>query len=110
MLGCSASCITLSGPSVISARKRWTSTVAQTIVSATSADFASQTVFAIYLVQTDKNRNSRGSDGVVKWLNTRREQCPCGGKVGAEGSIDLYQVDILPPIQPNNGLRASWVD
>ena len=27
------------------------------------------------------------------------EQCPCGGKVGAEGSIDLYQVDI-PPIQP----------
>ena len=24
---------------------------------------------------------------------------PCGGKVGAEGSIDLYQVDI-PPIQP----------
>ena len=29
------------------------------------------------------------------------EQCPCGGKVGAEGSIDLYQVDI-PPIQPRD--------
>lgn len=27
------------------------------------------------------------------------KHCPCGGKVGVEGSIDLYQVDI-PPIQP----------
>lgn len=27
------------------------------------------------------------------------KQCPCGGKVGVEGSINLYQVDI-PPIQP----------
>jgi transposase len=26
-------------------------------------------------------------------------RCPCGGKVGVEGSIDLYQVDI-PPIKP----------
>ena len=30
------------------------------------------------------------------------EQCPCGGKVGAEGSIDLYQVDI-PPSNPRPG-------
>ena len=42
-------------PSVISARKRWTSTVAQTIVSANLCLFTSppQTVFAIYLVQTE---------------------------------------------------------
>ena len=37
------------------------------------------------------------------------EQCPCGGKVGAEGSIDLYQVDI-PPIQPETWkfVVGSW--
>ena len=34
------------------------------------------------------------------------EQCPCGGKVGAEGSIDLYQVDI-PPIQGDLEVRSA---